>query len=259
MAAIQHIVILGSGNVATHLGHAFKQAGCEVLQVYSRRIGQARDLAVELACDYTDRTDALAPGADAYVMAITDDAIEETAARFPFKNKLLVHTSGTTPMGALGKGSSRYGVFYPLQTFSRGVPLDYSKIPICLEVFNEADKAGLEELARSISKTVQWTDSAQRSMLHVAAVFACNFVNHMYVVSSDILEESKMSFDLLRPLIEETARKALQHHPAGIQTGPALRNNLKVISKHLDMLNANPDFRKLYNFISESIREKHLK
>ncbi len=258
MAAIQKIVILGSGNVASHLGHAFQQSGREVLQVYSRRIGHAKELAGRLACGYTNSTDALHPGADAYVMAITDDAIEETAARFPLPGKLLLHTSGTTPMEALREGSSRYGVFYPLQTFSRGVPLDYSKIPICLEAADEADKTAMEELARSISETVQWTDSAQRSMLHVAAVFACNFVNHLYVVSSDILEENQLSFDLLRPLIEETARKALQHHPAGIQTGPARRNNVKVIGKHLEMLKAHPDFHKLYNFISESIRKKHL-
>ncbi len=258
MAAIQKIVILGSGNVASHLGHAYKQAGREVLQVYSRHIAHAQKLADQLACGCTDSPEALHPEADAYVMAITDDAIEETAASFPFKDKLLVHTSGTTPMDALRDGSSRHGVFYPLQTFSRGVALDYRKIPIFLEVADDRDKATLEELARSISETVQWTDSAQRSMMHVAAVFACNFVNHMYVVASDILAENQLPFDLIRPLIEETARKALQHHPAGIQTGPARRNNMKVISKHLDMLKAHPDFQKLYNFISESIRKKHL-
>jgi len=257
MAQIRKIVILGSGNVATHLGHAFQEAGLEVLQVFSREVEHARTLAGQLNSGFTDRLAALNQDADLYVMAITDDAIEKVAECFPFQDKLLVHTSGTTHMDALKAGSSRYGVFYPLQTFSRDVPLDYRKVPLCLEAHKESDKPALEHLAGSISDAVQWTGSEQRRMLHVAAVFACNFVNHMYTVASDILKQHDLPFDLLRPLIEETARKAQEKPPGQIQTGPARRNNLKVIERHLEMLKEQPDYHKMYNFISESIRRKY--
>ncbi len=257
MDTIQKIVIIGSGHVGTHMGLAFRLAGLDVVQVYSRTAAHAQALAGKLECGYTDRMDALNPDADMYLIALTDDAIEDMVALFPYKKKLLVHTSGTTPLDALSNGSSRYGVFYPLQTFSKDVSLDYQKVPFCLEVSRDDDRAALEHLARKLSNTVQWTNSAQRRMLHVAAVFACNFVNHMYAVAADILKKQELSFDLLRPLIEETARKALENTPEAIQTGPARRNNLKVTKKHLEMLKENPDYHKMYNFISESIRKKY--
>ncbi len=257
MPAIQKLVILGSGNVGTHLGMAFNQAGLDVLQVFSRKKENAEVLAGRLGCGFTDRMDKLDPMADMYCIALSDDAIVETAEKFPYKNKLLVHTSGTTPMDVLKKGSSKTGVFYPLQTFSKKVSVNYEKVPLLLEVSRGEDKEDLEHLAARISETVRWTDSGKREMLHLAAVFACNFVNHMYAVAADILNKQGMSFDLLHPLIEETARKARVNPPDAIQTGPARRNNMKVIEKHLQRLRENPDYHKLYDFISNNIRKTY--
>jgi len=257
MKEIQNVVLIGSGNVATHMGLAFKEAGIEVLQVFSRTAKNARELAGILHSGFTDRIDSLNPDADLYLIALSDDAIEPAAEKFPFSGKLLAHTSGTTPMSVLKKGSTRIAVFYPLQTFSKHVKLDYKKIPICLEVLHEEDGKSMERLACRISSNVAWTDSPKREMLHLAAVFACNFVNHMYVAASDILRKNQLPFDLLHPLIEETARKAQVNAPVDIQTGPARRNNLKVIGKHLDRLRENPDYYHMYDFISNSIRKIH--
>ncbi len=251
------VVILGSGNVGTHLGRAFIAGGNDVLQVYSRRMESATKLAGELGCAFTTRTDSLNTAADVYVIAVTDDAIADLAARFPLKEKLLVHTSGTTPMDVLQTGSSRIGVFYPLQTFSKEVPVSFRNIPVCLEAAAGSDMQQLEILARSLTGKVYRIDSTDRQKLHVAAVFACNFVNHMYAVAADILEEQGLPFDLLRPLIEETARKVMTGEPDDMQTGPARRKNQKVLDKHSELLAENPEYRSLYVTISKSILKKY--
>lgn len=258
MEMIDKIVLLGAGNVATHLGSALQLAGHSIVQVYSKRLATAQVLARKISCAFTCRMEALTPEADLYVIAVTDDAIAEVSACFPFRDKLLVHTSGTTPLNVLQAGSDQTGVLYPLQTFSRDVPVDFSKIPLCLEALRPADKDKLEALARSLSNTVAWIPSDQRRILHVAAVFACNFVNHMYALAAGILEENGLAFDLLRPLIEETARKAMKGDPREMQTGPARRHNKNIMEEHRKMLSTNPDYRKMYTFISESIRKAYL-
>ncbi len=256
MISLNSAVILGSGNVASHLGRAFSASGIRVLQVYSRRLKHAQRLAGELHCDAIDTMDDLLPDASFYVIAVTDDAIEELAAAFPHPRKLLLHTSGSTNMHVLQAGSSSYGVFYPLQTFSREVALDFSSVPICLEASDEAMKAPLNELAGRLSNTVAWISSDKRRNLHLAAVFACNFVNHMYACADELLEEKDMGFELLRPLIIETARKVMFARPGEMQTGPAKRGNKKVLEEHVRMLQDKPGLQKMYNFISENIMKR---
>lgn len=257
MEAIEKIVLLGAGNVATHLGSALQLAGYSIVQVYSRRIATAEVLARTLGCACTGSMEALTPGADLYVIAVTDDAIADVSACFPFRDKLLVHTSGTTPLNVLQAGSDHTGVLYPLQTFSMDVPVDFINIPLCIEASHPEDRDKLKTLARSLSNTVAYIPSDQRRILHVAAVFACNFVNHMYAQAAGILEENGLAFDLLRPLIEETARKAMRGDPREMQTGPARRHNKNIMEEHQKMLSTNPGYRKMYTFISESIQKAY--
>ncbi len=252
MNSIESVVLLGSGNVAAHLGRALLISGVQVLQVYSRSLDSANRLANELSCKAADNYDQLIPHAGLYVLAVSDDAIAGLAQSFPFKDKLLVHTSGSTGMEVLRAGSNYYGVLYPLQTFSGEVPADFSSVPLCLELSDPALKPQLQHLAGMLSDTVVWVSSEKRRQLHLAAVFACNFVNHMYAQAADILEDEK-AFDLLRPLIKETARKALEADPRLVQTGPARRNNKVIMEKHADMLAGKEDLQRLYNFVSESI------
>lgn len=254
---IQGIVLLGSGNVATHLGQAMKAAGLEIMQVYSRTLEAARALAAELGCDATNRLEDIRPGADLYLLAVADDAISEVAAAFPFEDALVAHTSGSTPMDALDAAGNRTGVFYPLQTFSKNVEIDMWQVPLCLETRHEDDLQALEQLAGMMSHNVQRISSADRRILHVAAVFACNFTNHMYTLAGDVLESRQLSFDIMGPLILETTRKALVSPPPLAQTGPALRHDKKTIHAHNKALEALPHLQKMYNFISQSIQIRH--
>ncbi len=254
MNSISRVVMLGAGNVSFHLSKAFQAAGIEVLQVYSRSLSSAGSLAKALSCPYTDNMKDLDRGADLYVMAVADDAIAGLAARFPFHDKLLAHTAGSVPMDVLRRGTQRPAVLYPLQSLSREVDLRFDQVPLCLEVGREEDRTSLESLARKISNTLRWVDSHERRMLHVAAVFACNFVNHMYALSAELMEDKGLPFSLLHPLIQETARKASLGDPRFLQTGPARRNDMQVIEKHLDILLYKPGFQKMYTFISQNIR-----
>lgn len=254
---MKDIVILGAGNVGTHLGKAFHEAGMPVVQVYNRTLGPANSLAELLGCACTDNLEDLTGKASLYVITVTDDAIGEVAARFPFRDRMLVHTSGTTNMHVLKSGSAQYGVFYPLQTFSKEIPVDFRRVPLCLEASDTSCRDLLEDIAGKLTGRVIWIDSEKRRFIHVAAVFACNFVNHMYHLAEEILREHDLPFDLLHPLIEETARKAMTDKPGNVQTGPARRNNQEVIRAHLGMLSAMPAFKELYGQISDSIRKKY--
>ena len=253
MITIKTAVFIGSGNVATHLALAMCNAGVNIRQVFSRRIENARLLADKLNCAAVDNIQVINPDADVYVLAVADDAIEPLISLFPFRNRMILHTSGSTGMDVLKTGTDQYGVLYPLQTFSRDVPVDFKKAPLCLEVSEPALREPLESLANLISDHVQWVSSEKRRFLHLAAVFACNFVNHMYAQAAEIADNHQLDFAILRPLIEETARKAMKWDPREVQTGPAKRNDSRIMEMHNKMLKDHPDLEKMYNFISESI------
>ncbi len=253
MKRIENVALMGSGNVATHLGMAFVAAGIRVIQVFSRNFEKAETLSRKLSCEATNELAGLTGDADLYVIAISDDAIPDVVTAFPHQGKLLVHTSGSTGMQVLQGKTDHYGVFYPLQTFSRDVALDFGNVPLCLEASDAETGKLLEDLALRLSVNVSWISSEQRRKVHLAAVFACNFVNHMYAQAAEILEDNDLPFELLRPLIQETARKVMEAHPHSVQTGPARRNNRGVIDKHLQMLTHKPDLQEMYQFISESI------
>jgi predicted short-subunit dehydrogenase-like oxidoreductase (DUF2520 family) len=202
------IIILGNGNVAAHLSEALLNAGYSVLQLWKRG---------EVLRD-----------ADLYFIAVSDDAIEEVSKLIP-ENKFFAHTSGNIEL-------KRGSVFYPLQTFSKYVEMDWTNIPILVESDDENLEQILVEIAKKISTNVQVVDAKTRRQIHLAAVFACNFTNHLWTISEDLLNEKNLPFDLLKPLINQTVQKIQSHHPKDVQTGPATRNDLKTLENHRKIL-----------------------
>jgi len=242
------VVLLGLGNVGVHMGKAFIDSDqIELVQIYDR--AKKNTDVFDASISITDKIENIQE-ADVYVMAISDDAISEFSKQLKFKQGLVVHTSGTVPLDAL-KCSANKGVFYPLQTFTKKQEIDFKNIPIVFEVQDQEDFQLLERLSESISNQVFNLDSQQRKYLHLAAVFANNFTNYMYKIAYDICEEHEVPFDLIKPLILETAAKAQSVIPMEAQTGPAKRNDKKVIENHLLLLNKNQ--KEIYTLVTNSI------
>lgn len=249
------VVVLGSGNVATHFGKALSDAGHRVVQVYSRTKARARILASAVKADAIDELAELDLSADVYLIAVNDDAIGEVVTQLPSSLEgAVVHTAGSVDMEVLAAHVKRYGVMYPVQTFSITKPVDFSMVPIALEASDQGTYTQLVRLAGSVSTRGFSCDSRQRLALHIAAVFACNFTNHFYAIGADILREYALDFDLIRPLILETAQKIMAHQPREVQTGPAIRNDIGTMQKHLKLLEqSHQDLVSLYRQMSERI------
>lgn len=243
------VVVIGSGNVAQHLILAFQKVkAIELVQVLARNPKQLNHL---LNSQYIDSDFNKLKEADLYIIAVSDNAITSISGQIPFKDKLVVHTSGSIELNALD-GKNRKGVFYPLQTFSKSKSVDFSQIPIALEAENTKDYALLENVANSISTQVYQINSEQRKALHVSAVFVCNFTNHLYKIGNDICNENNLPFDLLKPLILETADKISTLSPDEAQTGPAKREDTVTINAHLDFLK-NTTQKDIYKLLTQSI------
>jgi predicted short-subunit dehydrogenase-like oxidoreductase (DUF2520 family) len=244
------VIIIGSGNVAQHLINAFtKSKKTDLVQVFSRQkesIAHLLDFH-KITDNYADLAEA-----DLYILAVSDDAIAAVSSQLPFENRLVVHTSGSVPIDVLDS-KNRSGVFYPLQTFSKNVAVDFSEIPICLESENEADFAILEKVAHAISNKVLKISEMQRQALHVSAVFVNNFVNQLYQIGNEICLENNISFEVLKPLILETANKGTTLSPKEAQTGPASRNDKQTIERHLKFL-SDENQRNIYKIITQSIQ-----
>jgi len=247
------ITIIGSGNVATHLTAAFKNAGHKIVQVYSRDLQNAALLAYHVGADATDDLDHLNPETDMFIISVKDDVIANVAEKLVPYDKLRVHTSGSTDIGVLQKLATNAGVFYPLQTFSKTKEVDFWKVPLCIEGSDEGVEKFLLDLARTVSNNVYAVNSAQRRVLHLSAVFACNFPNLLYGVAQQLLAESGMPFEMLRPLILETAEKVQNSSPAEVQTGPAVRGDENTMMAHLQMLNNEPALQEIYTLLSQAI------
>lgn len=244
------ITLIGSGNVAQHLIKAFdKSEAIEIVQVFSRKKETLASLVDfdKITDDFQDLKEA-----DLYIIAVTDNAINEVSAQLPFNNQLVVHTSGTASIDILD-AKNRKGVFYPLQTFSKKKEVDFSIIPICLEAENTFDFRVLDTVAKSISKAVFPINSEQRKALHVAAVFVNNFTNHLYQIGQEICEENQVPFEILKPLIQETADKINTLNPIDAQTGPAKRNDSTTIDAHLEYL-TNENQKNIYKILTQSIQ-----
>lgn len=241
------LVILGTGNVATHLFEAFFRAeNVLVVQVYNRS-----EKGLEAFAEKTQTTTSLQElmEADVYLVCVKDDAVRELVTKIPYKNKIIAHTSGSVP---LLKTSKKNGVFYPLQTFSKEVTVDFSDIPLCLEASDENTYKVLQHLANTISKKNYSISTEQRKSLHLAAVFVCNFTNYLYHIGENICQENQVPFEILHSLMMETTRKATLNSPKSIQTGPAKRKDQGTMNAHLAQLK-NADFKEIYTLLSHCI------
>lgn len=244
------ITIIGSGNVAQHLIEAFaKSNAVEIIQVYSRTQKQISPLldSSKIVNDWSSLKEA-----DLYIIAVSDDAIASVSSQLPFENRLVIHTSGSAQLTSLDD-KNRKGVFYPLQTFTKGKTIDFKTIPFCLETQFENDYILLEKVASSISESVYKIDSHQRKALHVAAVFVNNFTNYLYQLGNEICQENHVPFDILKPLILETAEKLLTLSPKDAQTGPAKRNDISTIEAHESFL-SNENQSTIYKILTQSIQ-----
>jgi predicted short-subunit dehydrogenase-like oxidoreductase (DUF2520 family) len=251
------VAIIGAGNLATRVSLELQNNGINIVQVYSRTVTSALTLARMLGCNYVTKPEKITPEADIYIISVSDMAMAGLLENVNFNNKLVAHTAGSIPMDALKKFSKNYGVFYPLQTFSKYRDVNFSKIPFCIEGNSKQNEQILVELASTISKDVRLINSEQRKQLHLAAVFACNFVNHMYAIAGELVQDKDIPFDILRPLINETASKIKNMPPRAAQTGPALRMDKNIIQEHINMLGKKSRLGKLYTQISENIFEFH--
>lgn len=244
------ITIIGSGNVAQHLIKAFtKSELIEIVQVFSRK-KEALSSIIDYDKIVNDFEELIE--ADLYIIAVSDKAISEVSSQLPFQNRIVVHTSGAASLDVLDP-KNRKGVFYPLQTFSKKKEIDFSTIPMCLEAENTFDFRVLETIAKTISNAVYPINSDQRKALHVAAVFVNNFSNHLYQLGQDICNEHQVPFEVLKPLIQETAEKIKTLDPIDAQTGPAKRKDSNTIEAHLEYL-TNENQKNIYKILTQSIQ-----
>ena len=247
------IVIIGSGNVAAVLGRKFRAAGHTILQVVSRNASAASKLAYEWSTESTNYPSIINRNAEVYIIAVSDDAIDDVISDMKLPGKVVAHTAASVSKDILKSVSEHYGVFYPLQSLRKEMP-GLPEIPIFVDGADEKTKKILEALAHSISDDeVEVSDDDERMKLHVAAVVVSNFTNYLYSLAEEYCRKENIDFKLLLPLIEEVAQRIKNISPSQTQTGPAIRNDLETIEKHLALLDKYPELKKVYEFLSLSI------
>lgn len=249
-----NIVFIGSGNLATHLSTALKLAGHQILQVYSPTVAHARELADRLGCCATDCLDDVVTTADAYIIAVKDDALPAVATTLcrERRHALFLHTAGSIGIDVFATLAERYGVLYPMQTFSKGREVNFREIPCFIEASDDTSLQRIKQLAESVSDRVVSIDSDKRRRLHLAAVFACNLANHCYRLAERELEKVGVDFSLYQPLIIETARKVATMSPRQAQTGPMVRYDRTVMERQLALID-DERTRKIYRLMADSI------
>ncbi len=249
------VVFIGAGNLATNLAKALYWKGFRIVQIYSRTEESAQSLAQIVEAEYTTDLSAVTEDAQLYIVSLKDTALVELLPKLVAgkKNALWVHTAGSIPMTVWEGYAERFGVFYPMQTFSKQREVDFRGIPIFVESNSEEDTQFLKDIASALSEKVYEATSDQRKSLHLAAVFTCNFTNHMYALAAELLKKYQLPFEVMLPLIDETARKVHELEPRAAQTGPAIRYDENVIDGHLQMLANEPEMQELYRLISQSI------
>jgi predicted short-subunit dehydrogenase-like oxidoreductase (DUF2520 family) len=246
---MKNIVVLGSGNVAQHLIQAIvTNSNLNLVQAFARNSENLISVLPKekICCDLQNLAEA-----DVYILAVTDKAIEEITKNLPFKNRLVAHTSGSSSLDIISD-KNRKAVFYPLQTFSKNKAINFKEVPICLEAETTDDLLLLKEIASILSNSVYEIDSNQRKSLHVAAVFASNFTNHMYALAEKICVDNAVDFEILKPLILETSDKIKYLSPTEAQTGPAVRKDTQIIATHLNFI-PNNDTKEIYKLLTKSI------
>lgn len=251
---IKKITIVGAGNVGHNFGLGFKQAGYIIKEIYSRTQRSALLLSKTLHCEFTTDIKSLSKDTDLIILAVNDDILADLISQIEIKDKPIVHTSGSTPISVFeNQGFDQYGIFYPVQSFSKNETESLHPIPICVEGSDDKMHDLLLSLARSVSTKVFSMDSSKRKALHVAAVFANNFTNHMFHIADDLLRQHNISFEVIRPLLEKTSNKIKTERPINVQTGPAVRDDKKVIDSHLEYLKEQGDYQAIYELVTKSI------
>ena len=246
----KRIVLIGAGNVATHLALGLAE-DCEIVQVYSRTLAHACRVATVAGAQAIDCLDSLVNDADVYIICVPDDAIVSMVSRATDNGALWLHTSGTTPLSVLSCCRSQCGVLYPMQSFSREIEVNWGGVHIFVEGNNSTSQGEVEELARLLSPHVVACDSRKRRLLHVSAVFSCNFANDLWINAAEILEQNDLPFDAMMPLIMNTVEKLRSLTPQQSQTGPAWRGDLNVINSHLAMLDGRK--QEIYRIMTDDI------
>ncbi len=253
---IRSVSFAGAGNVAHHLAPAFSRAGCKIRHIISRTSGSAAILAAAVNAQAGTDISVFDDSTDLLVIAIPDNSIPEFADALQKTGRfqgVVVHTSGSQPLDVLSKRFAKCGVFYPLQSFSRYSNPMVDEIPVCIEASRPETAGLLKELASRISGDVRDINSDQRAVIHLSAVFASNFTNHMYALATDLLKPTGVAPDILYPLIRETALRLRGQDPAMLQTGPAVRGDQSTIQRHLEMLAKSPEIQEMYKTLSNSI------
>jgi predicted short-subunit dehydrogenase-like oxidoreductase (DUF2520 family) len=246
------ITLIGAGNLATRLGIELTRKEHQIVQVYSRTIEAAETLARQVSASFTNQIEAINETSELYIFIVKDDALVSLFSKIKTNDALWVHTAGSLPVSVFEPFCKNFGVFYPLQTFSKSRELDFSIVPIYIESNNSESLETLRHLGQSISRNVIDATWEQRKRLHLAAVFACNFTNRMYAIAAKLLEEKGLDFAQLLPLIDETANKVHELHPKDAQTGPAIRFDETIIGNHIDAL-SNGELKHIYYMLSENI------
>ena len=244
------VVLIGSGNVATSLALALN-GKCHLVQVYSRSMASAEALASRVGAQATNDLNQIVTDADIYVISVVDDAITRVLETCPARGGLWVHTSGSTSIDVFKGKRTRYGVLYPMQSFSKSCPARMHEVHIFIEGCDSCATQEVKDLAMLLTNNVHEITSRERERLHVAAVFACNFANHMFTLSSEVLDEAGIPFDAMLPLIKTTIAKLDNLTPTQSQTGPAARGDVNVIERHLQSLSG--DKHDIYRLLSQSI------
>lgn len=250
------IAFIGAGNLATNLAKALYRKGFRIVQIYSRTEASAQSLAQAVEAESTTSLSAVTKEAQLYIVSLKDTALVQLLPEIVGdrdKKTLWVHTAGSIPMEIWKGRVERYGVLYPMQTFSKLREVSFQEIPIFVESHSAEDAQWLKEIASTLSERVYEATSEQRKSLHLAAVFTCNFTNHMYALATELLKKYQLPFEVMLPLIDETARKVHELEPRAAQTGPAIRYDENVMTGHLHMLADEPEVQELYRKISESI------
>jgi len=254
---VRNITLIGAGNLATHLGKRLFKQGYIFKQVFSRSLSNAKKLAEKIeSYEAIDDINQINDTADLYIIALPDDTISSLNNILHLPNKLVIHTAGALKTDVLNNISNRRGVFYPLQTFSKSTNIDFSNIPILITANEKKYVQILKEIAESISEDVRIISDEERFKIHLAAVFACNFTNYMYHIADDILAKENIQLDVLIPLIESTLEKIKTNKPIDVQTGPAIRGDIKTMAKHIESLEDNKKYKAIYKLISEAINNQ---
>ncbi len=253
------VTLIGAGNVGFHLGKILYEKGFQILEVYSRTKEKAVSLANQLDAKYLSDLSLASSSTDLVILAVSDDAVSTVSKilskTYHSSNPLIVHTSGATSSTILAPFFHRFGVFYPLQSFSRDKEIDFSNLPICVHAIHEGDLQALKTIAQKLTSKVYSINDQQRQVLHVAAVVVNNFTNHLYHLTHQLTQAHQVPFELLLPLIRETANKLEVMAPHDAQTGPAIRGDQRTIAQHLEFLEENdPELAKIYKIFTQSIQ-----